>query len=67
MNIEEYWASPPPEPSAGLLKWQQRIRDGFMPNRRLRQMGYYESAEFYDVYIWEYIHVIAPLLKETSR
>lgn len=25
-------------------------------------MGYYVASEFYDVYIWEYLNVLAPIL-----
>ena len=58
-NVERYCGDPPPEPSPRLLWWQQRFRDGFSPNKRVRTMGYYESAEWCGVYIWEYINVLA--------
>lgn len=41
-----------------------RINAGWRPNRRLRSMGYHESAEYFGVYIWEYLNVLYPLLVE---
>lgn len=64
INIEQYWNVPPPEPSPGLVKWLAKIADGWRPNRRIRSMGYYSAAEFYGVYIWEYLHVISPALSK---
>lgn len=58
----EYWADPPPEPSPRLLTWVEKIRNGWYPNKRIRAEGYDSSADFYGVYIWEYLHVIAPLI-----
>lgn len=62
INIEEYWIEAPPEPSPKLKRWLEKIQGGWRPNRRIRQMGYYESAEFFGVYIWEYMNVISPQL-----
>lgn len=65
-DIHAYWQEPPPEPSPALEKWVVRLRDGWRPNRRVRDMGYAERAEFFNVYLWEYFHVIYPLLKEKA-
>lgn len=65
MNIEDYWDRPPPEPTAKCVAWRKKIEDGWRPNRRISQMGYYEKAEFFGVYIWEYINVISPMLNGT--
>jgi hypothetical protein len=62
-----YWGDPPPEPSEACTKWVERIRNGWRPNRRIRFMGYDSSAEFYGVYIWEYIHVLCPLFRELAE
>lgn len=62
INTEEYWDRPPPEPSAGLLKWQAKVRAGWKRNRRINQMGYSDSANFFQVYIWEYLNVLQPML-----
>lgn len=63
IDVTRYWIDPPPQPSAGLAKWQAKIASGWRPNRRISAMGYYEASEFYGVYIWEYINVIRPLLE----
>jgi hypothetical protein len=60
-DATEFWQSPPPEPSPRLVYWQARIEAGWMPNKRIRAMGYHEAAEFFGVYIWEYLNVLAPL------
>lgn len=60
INIEEYWIDPPPSPSPSLAEWMERIRNGWRRNRRIGQMGYYQSARFFNVYIWEYINVLSP-------
>jgi hypothetical protein len=58
----DYWENPPSEPSPRLAIWLKRIEEGWKPNRRISQMGYDDSAYFFGVYIWEYIHVIFPAL-----
>ncbi len=65
-NVESYWTRPPPDPSRKCVWWQHRIRLGWRPNRRIRSLGYYSAAEFYGVYIWEYLNVICPLLVEVE-
>ena len=62
MNIEEYWSNPPPEPSKNLLKWIEKINNGWRPNKRISSMGSEEKAEFFKVYIWECCNVLIPLL-----
>lgn len=64
IDVTTYWQNPPPEPSPRLAEWQAKIRGGWRPNRRINAMGYHEAAEFYGVYIWEYLNVISPLLRE---
>lgn len=59
-NFEEYWAKPPPLPSPRLTYWLARFNAGWRPNRRISQMGYYEAAEWYGVWIWEYVKIIRP-------
>jgi hypothetical protein len=55
-DVTEYWTKPPPEPSARLLYWRERFAKGWRPNIRIAKMGYHEKAEFYGVYIWEYLN-----------
>lgn len=59
----EYWMEPPPEPSPSLEKWKSRIKGGWRPNRRIQGMGYEEASHFFKIYYWEYLNVIAPLLR----
>jgi hypothetical protein len=66
-NIETYWTKPPPERSARCAWWERRIADGWRGNKRTRGMGYYESAEHFGVYIWEWSNVLYPLMKGVSR
>lgn len=61
-DITEYWTSPPPERSERAKYWLQKLNDGWKPNRRIRQLGYEGAAEFFGVYIWEYINVLSPLI-----
>lgn len=65
-NDELYWTEPPPEPSARLIYWVARIRAGWKENRRLGMMGTGEATDFFGVYIYEYLYVIAPML-DTRR
>lgn len=58
---QAYWTSPPPEPSARCEWWRKQFAEGWRPNRRVSQMGYHEAANFYGVYIWEYLNVISQL------
>lgn len=61
-DIETFWTEPPPERSLRLVWWLGEIERGWRPNRRIRLMGYHCSAEYFGVYIWEYLHVLSPLL-----
>ena len=63
INVEQYWLKPPPVRSSGCAKWLKKIEAGWKPNRRIGSMGYYEAAEFYGVFIWEYINEIRPALE----
>lgn len=58
-----YWTDPPPEISPRCAWWAAEISAGrFRPNQRVRRMGYDPAAEFFGVYIWEYLNVLRPLL-----
>lgn len=61
-----YWIEAPPELSARCEYWLRRIADGWRPNRRIRGQGYDTSAEWYGVYIWEYLNKIVPALAEAD-
>ena len=61
-DVTEYWAKPPPESSATLTYWLAQIEAGWKPNSRVRTMNYHDAAEFFGVFIWEYLTVLSPLL-----
>ncbi len=60
-DYTDYWRSPPPKRSARCNFWLSRLRDGWVPPRRIMLMGYDEASEFYGVYVWEFEHVIFPV------
>lgn len=66
-NHYDFWVYPPPEVSERCLWWQARIRGGWRRNRRIGMMGYDESAEWFGVYIWEYLNVLYPMLDAIGR
>jgi hypothetical protein len=61
---ERYWADPPPELSPRCVWWVERIKAGWRPNRRIGSMAYGERTSFHGVYVWEYLNVLAPLLRQ---
>lgn len=61
-NHYDYWAEAPEDLSPRCAYWVLQIGNGFRPNRRWQMEGYDTSAQLYGVYIWEYLHVIYPLL-----
>lgn len=67
LEVTRYWLDPPPEPSLKLGKWIAKLKARWRPNRRIRSMGYHEAAEYYGVYIWEYINVISPIVNQKAN
>jgi hypothetical protein len=61
-NVYFYWEDPPPERSAKCAYWLARIKDGWRPNRRISEMGCSESAEFFGIYVWEWVNVVRPII-----
>ena len=59
-----YWVEAPPELSARCRFWLDAIERGFRPNRRWRQEDYDTSAGLFGVYVWEYLHVLWPALRD---
>jgi hypothetical protein len=59
---ETYWTREPPARSPRCAWWVERINTGWRRNRRVSNMGYYDAAQWFGVYIWEYLHVLSPLL-----
>lgn len=60
----QYWTEPPPARSLRCEYWVRQIGRGWMPNRRISGECYDCSAEWYGVYIWEYLNVLYPLISE---
>lgn len=61
-NMEEFWQYPPPEPSARLSYWIDKLSSvSWQPNRRLSCHGYWYASEFYGVWVWEYTRVLSPV------
>jgi len=60
-----YWTNEPPDRSARCAWWVSRFEAGWRPNRRVWRMGYDECAEYFGVYLWEYLNVISPLMNAT--
>ena len=62
IDVTEYWSNPPPNPTENLIRWIGKIQSGWRPNRRIRRLGHQRSAEFFGVYLWEYVEVLCPIL-----
>lgn len=55
----------PPEISERCRWWVDRIQNrGWIGNKRTMAMGYEDATEYFGVYVWEWVHVIQPLLSE---
>lgn len=63
-EVETYWGDPPPEPSERCLYWVRQVRRGWLPNKYISREGYHTSAEWYGVWIWEYLHILSPMINE---
>lgn len=61
-EVEDYWMEAPPSLSDRCRYWVRQIERGWLPNRRISGEGYYSSAIWYGVWIWEYLNVIYPLV-----
>lgn len=66
-RIEDYWVDEPPERSARCAWWTARVEGGWRRNGRIKSLGYHESAEYFGVWIWEWINVLSPLLNAKER
>jgi hypothetical protein len=64
-DIQRYWTGPPPEPSQRCTYWQRRYREGsWKPNKHLLLQGYYGCSSWLGVYIWEWVNVLWPTIRE---
>lgn len=59
----EYWGDEPPERSERCAYWLRQIERGWRPNRRIAAECYDCSAQWYGVWIWEYVWAINPALR----
>lgn len=57
-----HWTIPPAAPSPRLRYWVRAFDAGWRPNRRIGGLGYDSTADELGVYIWEWLHVLYPLL-----
>jgi hypothetical protein len=57
-----YWTDPPETASDRCRYWLRQIDRGWRPNRQISGHGYDGSAEWYGIYIWEYLYLVAPRL-----
>lgn len=59
-----YFGDPPPGLSERCKYWVRQIERGWLPNKHISREGYSVKAEWFGVYIWEYVNVLAPLITE---
>lgn len=62
-----YWGEPPPVRSERCWYWMRQIDRGWRPNRAIDSHCYDCSAEWYGIWIWEYLNVLAPRLSALRR
>jgi len=59
-----YWTEPPPERSERCAYWLRQIQAGWLPSKYVTREGYDGQAQWFGVYLWEYLHVLAPAIRE---
>ncbi|GGM26944.1 hypothetical protein GCM10011608_09690 [Micromonospora sonchi] len=62
-----YWAEPPPELSARCVYWLRQIERGWLPNKSIGGKGYDCTAQWFGVYLWEYLNVLYPRISEAEQ
>ena len=62
-----YYTELPAEQSARCTYWVKKIAAGWRPNKRINKLGYSEAAQYFGVYVSEYINVIAWALRELDE
>lgn len=65
-DMERYWLEPPPQWSESCLYWIRQMCQGWVPNRRLRKEGR-DAAGWFGVYVWEWDHVLQPMISDIDR
>lgn len=64
---ERYWGEQPPVLSPRCVWWISKFAQGWRPGRAVRSLGYYSSAFWYGVYLWEYLNIIGRIEHCTDR
>lgn len=59
----EFWADAPPQMSDRCAYWLRQVERGWLPNRRIRGECYDCSAEWYGVWIWEWLDLLWPAIE----
>jgi hypothetical protein len=59
----DYSGQEPPEQSERCRWWLAQIGRGWRPNRHIRRHCTDCAAEWYGVWMWEYVHRIRPALE----
>jgi hypothetical protein len=62
-----YWSEPPHMRSDRCEYWLRQFERGWRPNGRILGMGYDSDAQWFGVYLWEYLNVLSPRLDELRR
>jgi hypothetical protein len=62
-----YWIDPPDVRSERCEYWLRQFDRGWRPNARILGEGYDATAEWFGVYMWEYLHVLSPRIGELRR
>lgn len=66
-DVYAFWGYPPVELSPRCKWWIRRVGEGWRRNSRISSMGYDESSHYFGIYIWEYLHVLSPLMTVAER
>ena len=59
-----FWIKPPAKLSPRCVYWRRQIERGWLPNSRILGEGYDGCAQWFGVYIWEWLNVLWPLISE---
>ena len=59
-----FWLDPPPSRSDRCAWWERQIARGWRPSRRVAREGYDASAQWFGVWLWEYLNVLVPAMSE---
>ncbi|HEY2085482.1 MAG TPA: hypothetical protein VGH54_05535 [Mycobacterium sp.] len=66
VDRDAYRDAPPPAPSPRLTYWLRRLDEGsWRPNKYFGR-GYEGDAEWCGVYVWEWLHVLSPIITAES-